>query len=258
MRIRITAVLVSVCALMLAMLSAGPAMAQSASAEKAPLYTYVSEWSIPRAMWADYQKLENSDNDMLGKAVADGTLVSFGTYQVLNHQEGSPTHGSWFSAHSMANLMKVLEALRSAPDAVAAPLAASRHWDYILQSTQYNAHSGSFKNAYLRVGYWPGNPGASDPGGAILKAGIVGLLEKLLADGALHAYQIDEQSIHTQELGGIYIAIITNGAEGLDKFNAAIQDAQKNNPVAYAAFRTLVQPKGHTDFLARVGAMAHK
>ena len=50
--------------------------------------------------------------------VADGTIVGFGEFAVLNHQEGaSDAHGSWFSATAMANLMKVLEARRNAPAA---------------------------------------------------------------------------------------------------------------------------------------------
>ena len=59
-------------------------------------------------MWGDYLKNEAPDLDMLKKAVADGTLTSFGSYAVLNHQEGLPTHGTWFSASSMSNILKVL------------------------------------------------------------------------------------------------------------------------------------------------------
>ena len=57
-------------------------------AQKKPQYTYVSEWGVPRGMWPDYEKATVVDSDILGKAVADGTLVSFGTYAVLAHQEG--------------------------------------------------------------------------------------------------------------------------------------------------------------------------
>src|ERR1700675_4737341 len=95
-------------------LKSGSAAAQSATAEKPTVYTYVAEWAVPRAMWADYQKQEDGELDAMKKAVADGTIVSYGEFSVLNHQEGAPTHGSWFTATSMANLMKVLEARRAA------------------------------------------------------------------------------------------------------------------------------------------------
>ena len=66
------------------------------------------------------------------------------------------------SARSMANLMKALESLRATPTATDAVLVASKHWDYILQSRNYGAHSGTFKNGYLRVGNWRYKAGASD------------------------------------------------------------------------------------------------
>src|SRR5258707_15641781 len=151
-------------------IKAGTAAAQAAPAEKAPVYTYVSEWTVPRAMWADYKKEDEADVDAMKKGVADGTLISFGTFAVLNHQEGEATHGSWFTATSMANLMKFLEGLRNAPGATAPVLAASKHWDYILSTTNYGGHSGTFTNGYLRVARLPANAGANDTDGQILKS----------------------------------------------------------------------------------------
>jgi len=101
-------------------------------AQKKAQYTYVSQWGVPRGMWAEYEKSAAVDVDILGKAVVDGTLVSFGTYSVLAHQEGQPTHGIWFCAMSMAGLMKGLEALRAAPQSPV--LGSSKHSDVILRS----------------------------------------------------------------------------------------------------------------------------
>ena len=258
MRTRSMGFRVLLCALALASLCANRTWAQSQSAEKPPLYTYVSEWTVPRAMWADYQKIEATDNDSLKKAVADGTLISFGSYAVLNHQEGNPTHGTWFSASSMANILKVLEGIRTAPAATAAPLAAAKHWDYILSSRDYNSHSGTFTNGYLRVGNWRAKAGSSDPDGKIMKATMVALLEKLLADGALHGYQIDEEIVHSADPGAFFVAIITNGPEGIDKFNTALNEAEKNNPAGWAGFGSTIDPAGHRDTLARVSTMIHK
>ncbi len=258
MRIRLVGILLVLCALALLPLSAHRAAAQSQSAEKPVLYTYVSEWTVPRAMWADYLKNDAADNDTMKKAVADGTLISFGSYTVLNHQEGQPTHGGWFSASSMANILKFLEGLRTAPGATAPPLAAAKHWDYILESRDYNYHSGSFTNGYLRVGNWRDKPGSSDPDGKIMKATMIPLLEKLLADGALHGYQIDEETIHSADPGAFFIAIIANGPEGIDKFNAAIDEAEKTNPAGWAGFGSTIDFAGHRDMLARVSIMTHK
>jgi hypothetical protein len=258
MRTRYTRVLFVLCALSLLPLCANRTSAQSQSAEKPPLYTYVSEWTVPRAMWADYLKNDVTDIDSMKKGVADGTLISFGSYTVLNHQEGEPTHGTWFSAGSMANILKFLEGLRTAPAATAPPLAAAKHWDYIMQSRDYDAHSGTFTNGYLRVGSWAAKAGASDPGGKMRKATIVALLEKLFADGALHGYQVDEEVVHSADPGRLWAAIITNGPEGIDKFNAAVDEAQKNNPAGWTGFGTTIDQTGHRDLLARVSTMTHK
>ena len=259
MRIRVLGLVACrlVCAAAMLMV-ARPAMAQSAAAEKPAVYTYVSEWAVPRAMWADFKKEDDTDMDALKKAMADGTIISYGSFAVLNHQEGSPTHGSWFSATSMANLMKVLEGVRSAPGATAPVLAASKHWDYILSSTEHNGHAGTFTNGYLRVARWPARAGGSDPDGKIQRATMVSILEKLFAAGALHSYTIDEEVVHSDEPGTTFVVLVANGAEGLDKFDAAIEDMRKNNPVALAAYSSLIDAHGHRDTLAHVNTMTNK
>jgi hypothetical protein len=158
----------------------------------------------------------------------------------------------------MANLMKVLEGLRSTPGATAPVLAASKHWDYILSSTEHNGHSGTFTNGYLRVARWPAKAGGSDSDGKILKATMVAMLEKLFAEGALHSYTIDEEVVHSEDPGTMFVVFVANGAEGLDKFDAAVKDMGKNNPTGLAAYRTLVDAHGHSDTLARVSTMTNK
>lgn len=231
---------------------------QMAAAEKPAIFTYVSEWTVPRAMWNDFDKQEAPSYDTLKKAVADGTLLSYGVFAVVNHQEGAPTHGSWFSASSMANLMKVLEGLRAAPAATSPVLAASKHWDYIVTSRDYNFHSGTFTNGYLRVATWMGKAGASDPGGKILKASMVALLEKMFTEGSLHGYTIDEEVVHSMDPNAFFVVLITNGAEGLDKFSTAIEEMGKNNPTVLPAFGSLIDEHGHRDMLARVSTTTHK
>jgi hypothetical protein len=256
---RFTGMCVAFCLCLVGLTALGvqPALAQTA-AEKPLVYTYVAEWTVPRAMWADYDKQQAAGNDAMKKLVADGTLVGYGNFAVVNHQEGAPTHGSWFSASSMANLMKVLEGLRAAPSATSPVFAASKHWDFILTSRDYNAHSGTFTNGYLRVATWMEKPDASDPGGKIVKATIGALLEKLLVDGSLHAYSIDRENVHSMDPNAFFIVLVTNGAEGLDKFAAALEEMGKSNPAALPAFGSLIEEHGHRDTLARVNTATYK
>jgi hypothetical protein len=69
-------------------------------------------------------------------------------------------------------------------------------------------------------------------------------LKKGLADGALHSYSIESESIHSLDPGTQFVVLVTNGAEGLDKFNAAVADMGKNNPAAMAAYQSLITGKG--------------
>jgi hypothetical protein len=254
MRIRSIGALALLCALIIP-ISADRATAQSK--EKPALFTYVSEWTVPRAMWGDYLKGDAADNELMKKGVSDGLITGFGSFAVLTHQEGEPTHGTWFSATSVSNLMKFLETLRAAPDATAAPLAAAKHWDFIVESHDYAGHAGTFTNGYLRIGRWATRPD-SDGVDGLLRATMVPVLDKLVADGALHSYSIDQENVHTGPLGTIFLVIVANGPEGLDKFDAAVDEAQKANPAAWSGLRSALDQKGHTDSISKVGLMVQK
>ncbi len=233
------------------------ALAQMA-ADKPTVYTFVMEWDVPRAMWGDYEKQMATTGDTLKKAVDDGTLASYGMFATVTHQEGSANHGTWMTSSSIANLMKVLDVLRASPASTSPVVSASKHWDYLLSSNEYAAHPGTFTNGYLRVATWMSKENSNDPGGKIQKASMGAMLDKLMADGALHAYSIDREIIHTMDANAFFVVLVTNGPEGLDKFNAAVDDMGKNNPASLAAFRSLIGEGGHRDSLAKVMTTTHK
>ena len=239
-------------------LAVSPAPAQTSGIEKPLRYIYNATWTVPRNLWADYQKMQAVDEDLLRKFVTDGTIHDFGSYSVLNHQDGQATHATWFAASSMEKLMKVLEAERSAPENTSPSLVASKHWDYVLKTRDYNGHSGSFKNGYLRVGVWTSKPGAADSQGAVIRSTLVPALEKLLEEGALHAYSVDEEAVHSADPGVLWVAITANDAAGLDKYDAMIETLTKKDPAAVAAFGSTIENHGHRDILAHVDSMTWK
>ena len=250
-------VVVCLCFGIVAGMSEQKAAAQT-DAEKPAVFTFVMEWDVPRAMWPEYEKQMATTGDTLKKAVDDGTLLGYGMFAVVAHQDGSANHGTWISASSVANLMKVLDVLRASPTSTSPVVSASKHWDYLVSSRDYAAHSGTFTNGYLRVATWIGKADANDPGGKIEKASMVALCEKLMADGALHSYSIEREVIHTMDENAFFVVLVTNGGEGLDKFNAAVDEMGKNNPTALAAFRSLISDSGHRDTLAKVITTTHK
>ena len=255
---RISQILMVVCTAALVSLGALPSPAQEKTQEKPALYTYVAQWATPRAQWPDMEKADASEKPLMDKLIADGTIVSYGSFHAMVHTEDGSTHGSWFSAMSMADIMKALSQIYASGAAAGPALDASKHWDMILSSTQYNGHSGTFENSYLRVGMWTVKPGGGEAVEKFNKEVMVPLLEKLLADGAIHNYQIDAETIHTRNPGTFFVAVVTNGAEGLDKFYAALDGMAKTNALGGMAFEQSVDESSHRDSLMLVPSFTRK
>jgi hypothetical protein len=148
MKSKFSVICAGVCALALLAVSAGPARAQGDMKEKPPLYSYVGFWNIPRAQWAAMEKSDADDAKILDKAMADGTLVGYGTDLNLVHQPDGPTHDDWWSSMSMAGLMNVLDQFYKGGSATSSVMqSATKHWDGIYVSRHYNWRSGSYKGA---------------------------------------------------------------------------------------------------------------
>jgi hypothetical protein len=211
----------------------------------------VAEWAVPRADWGTYEKSNAATKQVMDKLVADGTLTGYGWFRNLVHAEGAPTHGEWFIASSVANLMKALSTLVAATDSpdLTKTLVSSKHWDFILTSRDYNGHSGTHENTYLRVSSFKGKNGEEENLERTLKSYVIPTLEKLLADGAIHSYSIDHEWVHTQDPANFWIVIVTNGADGLDKVNAVLRAAGKATPTGGPAFASSVDYSVRLDFL---------
>ncbi|MBV9316383.1 MAG: hypothetical protein JOZ34_02880, partial [Gammaproteobacteria bacterium] len=79
-----------------------PAGAQNAEVKEKPrLYTYQSNWALPRARWADIAKDNAAGNQkILAPALADGTIVGYGDDETLVHTAEGYTHDNWWQATS--------------------------------------------------------------------------------------------------------------------------------------------------------------
>jgi hypothetical protein len=234
-----------------------PAGAQMSEVkEKPPMYTYVGFWDIPRAQWGDMEKSAAADQKVLDKAISGGSIVGYGHDLNLVHTPDGPTHDDWWSSMSMAGLLGVLDQFYQSGNATVPVLAsATKHWDNILVSRYYNWHSGSWKGLYTHGSAYKLKADApSDAVDMLSKGMIVPLMEKLLADGAIHEYEVDTESIHTQAPGTFWVFYLAANADGLDKANAALREAQKASPLHGAAFVSMVDLAEHRDFLVRTSA----
>ena len=247
----------ALCALVIAGVWAAPVSAQMAEVKEKPrMYTYVSNWTVPRAHWAEMEKQAAANAKIFDKAVASGGLVGYGDDENLIHQADGDTHDTFWSAMSMAGILNVLDELHKTGASTASALNnATKHSDALYVSRFYNWKSGSMKGAYTHGASYKLKTEAPDDAVETLSKGfVVPLLEKLLADGTIQEYEVDVEAIHTEAPGKFWIYWIAPAAEGVDKVNAALADALKAQPFAAPALDSMVDYTPHRDFLARTNA----
>jgi hypothetical protein len=173
------------------------------------------------------------------------------------HQADGITHDDWWSAMSMAGVLNVLDQLeKSSAGATSVLTSATNHFDNVYVSRYYNWHSGAMKDGYTYEASYRLKPGAPDDAVEMLsKRLIVPLLEKLFADGTLREYEVDTQEIHTEAPGMFSIVYLAANADGLDKVNAALQQAMGSDPLGGVAFESMIDITAHHDELAHSNAM---
>jgi hypothetical protein len=224
--------------------------------EKPPMYSYVAFWTLPRSQWAEMAKSNIANAKILDKAMANGTLVGYGDDENLIHGGDAPTHDGWWSAMSMAGVLNVLDQFYKAGNPTSPVLAsATNHWDNIYVSRYYNWHSGTWKDLYTHGSLYKLRPDApSDAVDLLSKNLIAPLMEKLLADGTIHEYEIDTEAVHTQSPGAFWVFYLAANADSLDKVDAAIRDTLKAGPLSGPAFSSVTDSSEHRDYLVRASA----
>ncbi len=244
--------LMSVCALPLVGLWPATANAQQKMdvKEKAPMYSYIANWEVSRDKFKDLESQLGTNNALMAKHLADGSLIGFGNDITLVHRDGESTHDVWWSSMSWGGLMKVLQAIKAAGTADAPVFAAGKHNDRIYAARYYNWRAGSFTNGYTRVAIYKLKPGAPENAiDQVAKSFAVPMFEKLLADRAIYEYEIDEEAVHSGDPATFMIIFVGNGPEGLDKGGAALAEFSKTVPFALSAFTSWVDSPAHRDGL---------
>jgi hypothetical protein len=252
---RTISVFAGLCAFLVIALCAVPSNAQMAEVKQKPaMYSYIANWQIPRAHWAEMGAANAADKTILDKALADGTIVGYGDDINLVHTSEGWTHDDWWSSNSMAGLVKVLELLTSGGNTTTSVLGtATKHSDDIFVSHYYNWKPGAaYKGGYVHVSEYKLKADAPDDAVETLsKHLVVPMLEKLLADGTIVEYEIDTMAIHTSAPGTFAIVYVTPTPEGLDAVQAAVRAAGKDHPLASDAFGSFVDDNGHRDELGK-------
>ena len=250
-------IIAGLCVVGAAILCALPSTAQMAEVKEKPrMYSYVGFWNIPRAQWAEMEKSRSTDLPILQKAMSSGMLVGYGDDTNLLHEPDGSTHDDWWTSMSMAGLLNVLDEFYKSGGSTTPVLgSATKHWDNIFVSQYYNYHSGSWQGVYSAASAYKLKADAPEDAVDMISKGlVVPIMEKLLADGTLHEYEIDTEAVHSDPPGMFWIVYIAASADGIDKVQQAIRDAVKANPMGAQAFGSMVDWNAHRDYLSRTNA----
>lgn len=229
----------------------------AAQDQGATYYTYVSQWAVPRAQWAAFEKQDEASVPHMKTLVADGTIVSWGNEEVRVHQDDGITHAEWFVATSRANLLKALESqwtIAVNPGYV----SATRHFDFFLRTLAHGAKPGSSGTGYLRVASYQAKPGQEEAVVGVLMGKIKPFLDAELSKGNLVMYNVDMEEIHTLGTGAYDLAMIFPDGAAMDNFYADYDAAAKADPTVGELTSELSVSKEHRDSLGRVTAYQNK
>jgi hypothetical protein len=188
--------------------------------------------------------------------VAEGAIVSWSTFEQVVHTPEGFTHGAAWSSNSLSGLMKVLDEVRKSGPRPG-QIAATRHEDYLMQTTMYRAGSGT--PAYLRVVC--SNAKAEKPEGytAMMKKLLVPTFDEQIKAGAASYYGLDEQYVNNMAQSTRCVVITYPNAEGMDKWAAAINTTiGKWSAAERAEFAGASVPDSRRDIMARITHSGHK
>lgn len=238
-------------------------LAASAQEQK-PTYIMVSDWGIPRAQWAEWTALSDKNaKPIFEKFSADGTILGWGLYATIVHDESGITHGSWFETASVAGVEKVLAELAKLPPNPIMTAATTKHRDYLLQSQIHQSRAASGSNGYLRVNATLVKPGKGQQWRELWEKYNKPLFDEMLANGTILAYWVEGEQVHTDNPSWVYIVFVTPDADGIDKFFAAAaarsqkRSAEERNAIA-ESFAGVTEGSAHRDYFARVLSYAQK
>ncbi|HEX4546556.1 MAG TPA: hypothetical protein VH110_09350 [Candidatus Acidoferrum sp.] len=216
------------------------------------VYTYVSQFQVPRANWAQYaENTEKSFVAVAEKMVADGTILSYSTFETIVHTPDGYTHGAAWSSTSIAGLMKVLDEVRKAGPQPG-QVAATKHEDYLMQTSLYTA-GGSGAPAYLRVVCQNARPDRPDEYAAAIKKSIWPMVEEQFKKGVVNYVGLDQQYVNTLAPSTRCLVINFPNADGMDKWAAAVNaNFSRMSPADRDAFFGAAVTDSRRDFMARI------
>jgi hypothetical protein len=223
------------------------------------VYTFVSQFQVPRANWAAYaEDTEKSFVPVAEKLTADGSIISWSTFETVVHTPDGYTHGAAWSSTSISGLMKVLDEIRKGGPRPG-QIAATRHEDLLMQTSMYAMGTGGGAPAYLRVVCQNAKPDKPEGYAAAVKKYIWPMVEEQIKKGAVSYVGLDQQYVNTSAPSLRCLVISFPNADGVDKWaNAVTANFAKMSAADRDAFFGSTVTDSRRDFMARITHSGHK
>ena len=223
------------------------------------VYTFVSQFQVPRANWAQYsENTEKSFVPVAEKLVADGTILGYSTFESVVHTPEGYTHGAAFTSTSIAGLMKVLDEVRKAGPQPG-QIASTKHEDLLMQTSLYGSGSGTGAPAYLRVVCQNAKPDKPEEFSAAIKKYLWPAIDEQLKNGVASYVGLDSQYVNTGAPSMRCLVITYPNANSMDKWVTAVGAALgKMSAADRDAFYGSTVTDSRRDILARITHSGHK
>lgn len=235
-------------------LPAAPVLAQDGPVP----FTYVAEWTIPRDQWAGYAEwTARHHRPILERLASEGKLLDWGHYETYIHADDGPTHGTWWSAATFADIEGARLALLKAPFHPAA--TAGAHHDFLFRPIDGGRRSATLGEGFLHVSFQEIRPGEEAAWKALWDRTTRPVFEALVASGDLASYSVLREDVHTATSARRAVVTISTSAAAEDRIEAAFAAARagrtpaEREELSNAARATVVQ-ENHRDYLARLAS----
>jgi len=242
------------------------------SQDQPPLYTRIASWNIARVNWADFEKdYKKNEQPVMEKLLADGVIIQYGFDAVTVHTPEGQTHSNWFSARTLANLEKALDTLVAASEKLSpderrrqnTDFAGEKHRDFIVRSLVHKVRPVNLDKGYDMASFATVKPGKAREYRELWDKYNKPVFEQLLNDGAITAYGLDVEQVHTNSPSERVTWYVMPNAEALDKIEAAFEaarnkaDAVERRAIG-ALFADVTESGAHRDGMFRIIRYAAK
>ena len=248
------------------------AFARPLLSQDQPLYTRIASWNIARVHWADFEKdYKKNEQPVMEKLLADGVITQYGVDAVTVHTADGQTHSTWFSSRTLANLEKALDALVAANEKLGpeerrkqnTELSGEKHRDFIVRSLVHKVRPANLDKGYDMASFATVKPGKGREYRELWDKYTKPVLEQLVNEGAITAYGLDVEQVHTNSPSERVTWYVMPNAEALDKIEAAFEAARnKVDAVERRAIGTLfadvTEASAHRDGMFRIIRYAAK